>query len=434
MELTNEMKQAVDNILEDRTPLFITGKAGTGKTTLLHYIVSTVRENVVVAAPTGVAAVNAKGSTLHSLFNIPFGVLDPTAPVKLSKFTNKVGVMNAMRVLIIDEVSMVRPDVMDYIDAVLRGYRKNSMPFGGVKVVMIGDLYQLPPVVTAQEKDIISLWYTNHYFFNARVFNKTDIKVIELSRIFRQSEPTFIQLLNNIRTYNVGPDDLDMLSELRNKECKNSFNGQYIHICTHKIDVSRINTELLGKPTHTFKAKVTDKFNVNSAPCDLELKIRVGARVMILINDKTQGICNGSLGNIKEIKDDAVIVTLDNGKDVNISMNTWEDVEYKMTQGKLTSTSKGTISQFPITLAWAITIHKSQGLTFDHVIIHTKGAFCPGQIYVALSRCRTLEGIYIDSFISQRHIIPDSSLINFEQAYKSNNNIYSKKQHESTKC
>lgn len=416
--LTDEMKQAIRLIETTDTAIYITGKAGTGKTTFLKYIVNNIQKKFVITASTGIAAINAGGVTLHSLLSIPFGVLNPNETIKTGFDENKKAILNAIDVLIIDEISMVRPDVIDYVDRKLRIYRDNELPFGGVQIIMFGDLYQLPPVVTNNEKDILLQLYKGAYFFYAHVFRKSGFKIIELNRIFRQSDLRFIEILNHIRSYTITNEDIEDLEELRDKRLSNEFDNQYIHICSYKKDVQRINEELLGEPTHTFYAQLQNDFNINSAPCDRKLMLRVGARVMMLVNDRFHLYCNGSLGIVESIDDKTVVIKLDNGCTIGVERCEWTSYEYRMVDGKIKSVMKGSCKQFPITLAWAITIHKSQGLTFDKIVIHTQGVFCPGQLYVALSRCTSLQGIISDSFIDKRHILPDMELIEFEQAYK----------------
>ena len=424
MVITDEMKRAIELIETTNDSIYITGKAGTGKTTFLKWLVDNCDKNFVVAASTGIAAINAEGVTLHSLFNIPFGVHDPNSKIKNGIYQKKVELMNAIDALIIDEVSMVRPDMIDYIDQKLRIYRKSKEPFGGVQVIMFGDLYQLPPVVVKNEREILLEFYPGAYFFYANVFRDSGFHIVELDHIFRQTNERFIEILNHVRSYQLTEDDIEDLSSVRDKALSEKMDGSHIHICSHKRDVQRINTKMLGEPTHSYEASINGEFKIESAPCDHTLDLRKGARVMMLANDKMQRYCNGSLGIVSELNDSLVQVELDNGYTVNLGRHEWSTQEYKMQDGKIVSEIKGTCSQFPLTLAWAITIHKSQGLTFDNIAIHTKGVFCPGQIYVALSRCTSLEGIVSDVFIDRRHILPDRELLAFEKAYKTTGHIF----------
>lgn len=429
MIITEEMNEAIALIRDTNESLYITGKAGTGKTTFLRHIVGNIKKNFIITAPTGVAAVNAGGITLHSFLNIPFGVLGPHSP-KESKFSpQKRTLVKAIDVLVIDEVSMVRADVLDFVDIKLRIYRQRNEPFGGVQVVMFGDLHQLPPVVTSAEKEALEVYYKGPYFFNAAVWREKGFRIIELTHIFRQSDEHFIRILNNIRNYQLTREDIESLEEIRDKGASQNFDGRYVHICSLKNDVNRINMELLGEATHQYDIEFSDGFNENSAPCEEQLKLRVGARVMTLVNDKEGRYCNGSLGFVTNLDESGVVVELDDGEVVRLERYEWEQCEYKTEKDeegkpKVVRVVKGTCKQIPLALAWAITIHKSQGLTFDNIVIHSKGIFCPGQLYVALSRCRTLEGIASDTFISQRMIFPDHELSAFEKAYKEHGNIF----------
>ena len=246
IQITKEMQDAIAYIEETDKPIYITGKAGTGKTTLLKHLIKTSDKKFLIASPTGVAAINSGGMTLHSLFNIPFGPLDSGAADR-SWFSNeKSKIFNSIDCLVIDEVSMVRPDVMDFIDVKLQGYRENNQPFGGVQIIMFGDLFQLPPVVKASDKNFLHEWYDGHNFFNANVFKHLPFKVVELTHVFRQTDQSFVNLLNHIREYKITPEDIDQLSELRDKGKADVYDNKYIHICTHKSDVASINNKSIG--------------------------------------------------------------------------------------------------------------------------------------------------------------------------------------------
>lgn len=422
--ITDEMKKAIELIETTNRCIYITGKAGTGKTTFLKNLVTNCKKKIIITASTGIAAINAGGVTLHSLLNIPFGVLDPYLPVTQGLPPYKYELINSIEVLVIDEISMVRPDTIDYIDKKLRVFRNNREPFGGVQVVMFGDLYQLPPVVPTNEKDILLQFYRGVYFFYANVLRYCGFHIVELNHIFRQTDQKFINILNNIRSYRPTQEDIEELAELRNRKESCNYDGSHIHICAYKRDVQRINEELLGTPSHIYHAVIEKDFNANFAPCDIKLSLRVGARVMMLVNDKFQLYCNGSLGVVEGLSDKVVTVKLDNGCSVAVERYEWSAKEYKMKDGKIISETKGTCKQFPLTLAWAITIHKSQGLTFDNIVIHAKEVFCSGQVYVALSRCTSLQGIVSDVFIDHKHILPDEELVIFEKSYKETNYIY----------
>jgi len=286
----------------------------------------------------------------------------------------------------------------------------------------------LPPVTKKQEREILSDFYDGFFFFNALVFKRTGFHIVELTKIFRQTEPEFINVLNNIRNYQVTSDELDLLSELKDRKISSSYDNEYIHICTHKADVEKINADKLGEQEiRNYDIVIKDKFPESSIPCDLHLKLRVGARVMSLVNDSLKGYYNGMLGIVTALEDNVITVRMDNGRTIKFERYTWSNTQYTLKDNEIVKEEIGSCTQFPLTLAWAITIHKSQGLTFDKIIIHVSHTFCPGQLYVALSRCRTLEGIVSDAFITKQMIIPEYALIDFERAYKSEGNYYGKR-------
>ena len=423
-QLTEEMQEAIQLINGGERCVYITGKAGTGKTTFLKYLIKNLKKNVVVAASTGVAAINAGGMTLHSLLSIPMGMV-ATQQAKYRKMNPiRANVLKRIDVLIIDEISMVRVDVIDYVNWRLRQVRDNDEPFGGVQIIMFGDLYQLPPVVKKKEKKALNIYYQHPYFFCADVFKRCPFRIVELTHVFRQTDENFVRLLNNIRNYTLTFDDAERLKNICNvRECSD-FSTNRIHICSLRSEVAKINEEQLGEPTHVFAAVFQGDFMHGAYPCDADLKIRIGARVMMLKNDPDLRYYNGSLGTVTRIVPEYISVALDSGITVDIGRFSWKSYEYETEDGKVVAKERGSCEQFPITLAWAITIHKSQGLTFDQVAIHAHQIFAPGQIYVALSRCRSLEGVVTDTYITRRHILPNRMLVAFEDAYKDNGYLF----------
>lgn len=423
--LTDEMQKVVDIVEKGDANIFVTGKAGSGKTAFLKYLIENTKKNCIVTAPTGVAAINAGGVTLHSLFCIPFGPITPYDRLNFKFNKWKKELIRQLDVLIIDEISMVRPDVLDTVDRTLRMICEDSEPFAGKQVVMFGDLFQLPPVVKSDERKLLSAYYDDFYFFNARVWKNTGFNVVELTKIFRQSDQAFINVLNRIRNYEVTSEELDVLSELKNREVYDDFKGEHIHICTHRKDVEAINNKELGiNGVMQFNSSIRDKFPDSSMPCDAHLKLRVGARVMALTNDTQKGYYNGMLGQVIFMTPDVITARMDNGATVKFERHTWKNMQYVLEGDKIKKTEIGSCTQFPLTLAWAITIHKAQGLTFDKIALHVSKTFCPGQLYVALSRCRTLEGIVSDAFITKKMVIPEYALMDFEREYKQNGDWY----------
>lgn len=429
MELTDEMSRAFQIIENTTDNLFITGKAGTGKTTFLRYIVEHTHKNIVVAAPTGIAAINAGGVTLHRLFSITLEPQGPNMPIKGRLYPDKYELFKTLDALIIDEASMVRPDVLDYVDRKLRLYRLSELPFGGIQIILFGDLFQLPPVIKKAEATILKKWYRGNYFFHSHALREKGFQIIELTKVFRQRDERFINMLNRIREYQLLPMDMEDLSELRDNRQSKDYSTHAIHICSLRRDADKINDQMIGKATHVFPAVFKDKFNPKNAPCDVNLKLRAGARVMTLVNDANQGFYNGSMGTVTSISKDKIGVLMDDGHEVVVVPFTWTDREYEVKEDKIQTIEKGSCTQFPLALGWAITIHKSQGLTFDKIVIHCPYAFAPGMLYVALSRCTSMEGITTDFFISRKAIKADNELIAFNKAcqtngYKFNHDAY----------
>lgn len=411
--------------------IFLTGKAGTGKTTFLQYIKEKSKKRLVIVAPTGVAAINARGVTIHSFFQVPFGPIIPDENGRLMLNQNirvtKISIMKSMDLLIIDEVSMVRADLLDAIDATLRRYKSKFRPFGGVQVILIGDVQQLPPVTKNDEWQVLSPFYSTPYFFSSRVYNEANFVSIELRKIYRQENEDFLNILEKIRN-----DDADegILSKLNQRYLPDyKYDDEaYITLTTHNEKAERINEAKLEKipeKSITYIAKVKDYFPEYSYPAPLNLELKVGAQVMFIKNDSSQEkrYYNGKIGIVKELKENSVMVA-DNEDSVplEVATETWENIQYRINPDNknLEEELLGTFVQIPLKLAWAITIHKSQGLTFDKVIIDAQSAFAHGQTYVALSRCRTLEGIILKSKIGQSAIINDYKVLIFNDNVRQN--------------
>jgi hypothetical protein len=401
--------------------VFLTGKAGTGKTTLLKQIVDTTHKKTVIAAPTGIAAINAGGVTLHSLFHLPFGAFIPDNHISsegelsfplttpnllirnLKMNSQKKGLLREMELLIIDEVSMLRADLLDAIDTILRSVRRNHYPFGGLQILFIGDLWQLPPVVKNQEWNILKDYYTNIFFFNARPFKQVELIYLELDKIYRQTDPEFINLLNNFRLNKISYDDIEMLNKQHKKQFNLLDNEGYIYLTTHNHKADKINKQALEKlagKTYSYKAEVEGEFSEHSFPVDERLELKEGAQVMFIKNDYSgnQAYFNGKIGKIDSVSEYNIEVSFSDGTpSALVEQYKWENKKFALsTETKeIEERIVGTFSHYPIKLAWAITIHKSQGLTFEKAIIDISHAFAAGQIYVALSRLTSLKGLVL---------------------------------------
>ena len=410
-------------VTETRENIFLTGKAGTGKTTFLKYLKQNCAKNIIVAAPTGVAAINAGGITLHSLFQLPFHPFLPTpassqellSALKFNKQRQQL--LRKMELLVIDEISMVRCDVIDAIDTILKSIRrKHDAPFGGVQLLCIGDLFQLPPVAQRHEWNILQEYYDSPFFFDSRVIKEDLPLLIELKKIYRQKDDSFVGLLNKVRNNEMSKDDFEDLHQRYLPDFHPSPEEKFITLTSHNNQADIINSRELQKllsASHKYDAIIKDDFPENNYPAEGSLVLKVGAQVMFLKNDVIQKrYFNGKIGVIKSLDDEEIVVASD-GTDVAVTRETWENTRYVLnrTDGKLEQETLGTFTQFPLRLAWAITIHKSQGLTFEKVMIDAGAAFSSGQVYVALSRCTNLNGIVLLSKIPAEAIYSNENVL-----------------------
>lgn len=416
------LQQARDIVDATGEHLFLTGKAGTGKTTFLHQLKEQSAKRLIVTAPTGVAAMNAGGVTLHSFFQLPFGPILPDAPQRAGyRFgREKVRIIQALDLLVIDEVSMVRADLLDGVDAVLRRYRKSNQPFGGVQLLLIGDLHQLPPVLNDRDQALLQNHYPSPYFFDSLALRQTGFFTVELTKVFRQRQPEFIELLNAVRDNQWTPQ---ILQSLNQRVAPAQQDDPAITLTTHNRKADRINIEQLSRlsgPVHRFQAQVDGDFPESMYPVDAELQLKTGARVIFTKNDTGESarFYNGKVGRVVSLQGDEVRVECDeDGALIRVEAMDWQNVSYAVNEasGQLEEQVRGRFSQLPLRLAWAITIHKSQGLTFERVQVDAQDAFAQGQVYVALSRCRSLEGLLLTSPVVAPEIDPDPALTQFDQ-------------------
>ncbi len=433
-----QLKLAYDFIENTGTSVFLTGRAGTGKTTFLRYIRNHSFKRSVVVAPTGVAAINAGGVTIHSFFQLPFGPILPehAAPgqhqeaekrfLKLNK--EKINIIRSLDLLIIDEVSMVRADLLDGIDKVLRRYRQRNLPFGGVQMLLIGDLQQLPPVVKEEEKELLAPWYSTFFFFGSLALRETQYISIELKHIYRQTDHEFIGLLNKVRDNQLDNHVLAMLNQRFRPNVSELQNQGYVTLTTHNQQAREINIrrlEELKKTKRHFTASIEGEFPESAYPTEHNLALKTGAQVMFVKNDPSpeKQFYNGKTGKIAGMDDDIIYVECPEDKDnIAVSRLTWENNRYALDPDtkEIKENTIGSFTQFPLKLAWAITIHKSQGLTFEKAIVDANAAFAHGQVYVALSRCKTLEGLVLSSQISRQSIRNDNSIKDFTQNIEQN--------------
>lgn len=424
--------------------LFLTGKAGTGKTTFLHHITQSIHKRYAIVAPTGVAAVNAGGVTIHSFFQLPFCPYLPDVPELVTEYQmpeqrkqmrrNKIDVIRTLELLIIDEISMVRADLLDAIDYTLRRYRRSNKPFGGLQLLMIGDIRQLPPVVTDDEKPYMDRVYPSPFFFHSKALQRIHYITIELTTIYRQQDAAFVALLNNIRDNRF---DADTLARL-NQRCQPSFDGDgkhnYIRLTTHNHQADSVNRSRMAQlQSRSFVAEaiVEGTFPDSSAPTDRHLELKEGEQVMFVKNDSSgeHRYYNGKIGVISSLSSDSeginIAVRDEHGEHITVGRETWENIKYEIdpADNQIKQRTEGTFTQYPLRPAWAITIHKAQGLTFDHVIIDAAAAFAYGQVYVALSRCRSYEGLVLSSPISSAGAIASQDIIDFDQSRPSETEV-----------
>ncbi|MET4141756.1 AAA family ATPase [Pedobacter sp. UYP1] len=415
--------------------IFLTGKAGTGKTTLLKRIKEESSKKMVVVAPTGVAAMNAKGTTINSFFQLPAGSFFPgeigledlqlgitsieSMVNDLSYNREKTALFNELELLIIDEISMVRCDLMDMIDAILRSVRKNNIPFGGVQLLLIGDLYQLPPVTKREEWAFLSRAYASPYFFEGYVIRRNPLLQIELTTVFRQTEPEFVNILNSIRNNQITEADLALLNKRYDPDFLATDELSPIIITSHNAEANTVNKakldELPGEE-YTFVAETSGEFRDAGLQAEQTLKLKEGAQVMFIKNDtgENRKFYNGKIGKIKSVRDGEIYISFPHEDDLLLEKTSWQSFEYKTnTEEVIVQQQVGEFSQYPIKLAWAVTIHKSQGLTFDHAIIDAGKSFIAGQVYVALSRVRTLNGLILKSKISTESLRSNTEVINY---------------------
>ena len=416
-KLSQEYIDCLDEIEYSREHLFITGKAGTGKSTLLDLFRRTTSKNVVILAPTGIAALKVHGQTIHSFFKFPPRLILPS-DIKYTPSLKRI--VNKLEILILDEISMVRADILDGINKILQLHRNNNKPFGGIRLVAFGDIYQLPPIVSsAEERHFFQNNYTSAYFFASEIWQQlNNMRYINLSKVYRQTDRSFIRLLDEIR---MGDIDYDSLTAL-NENVDPDFDQEgYIYLSPRNATMQRINQQKLAElpnEERTYLPTITGEYNPNNMPTDPVLRIKVGAQVIFVKNDPDKEYVNGSLGIVTDLDTNLIRIRLNHDdKEVTIGRATWDMIRYRLdpeADAQIKPEVVGTLEAFPVKLAWAMSIHKSQGQTFEKVILDMEGgAFEFGQTYVALSRCTTLEGIVLKKPLRQRDIMVDQRVVDF---------------------
>ena len=436
IELNDRFRHALQVMDKSDNNVFITGRAGTGKSTLLEYFRDTTKKNIAVLAPTGVAAVNVKGQTVHSFFNFRPDVTPDTAGRIRPKDKD---IYKKLDAIVIDEISMVRADILDSVDIFLKRYgKKKGHPFGGIQMIFIGDLYQLPPVVTSREKALFSGHYKSPYFFSARVFDEDlftkisasfDMEFIELEKVYRQQDGKFLNILNNIRNNTVSEEEIKEMNRRYDPGFIEETDDLYIYLTTTNAMAEKINMERLSKlkvDEYSYRGIIDGDFGERNLPTSLDLSLKEGSQVMLLNNDALGRWINGSIGKVAEIEEseegpDILWIELADGRIMDLLPHKWEMYEfsYDKESSKILSESVGSFTQYPIRLAWAVTIHKSQGMTFDRVIIDIgRGTFSHGQLYVALSRCTKIGGIVLKRPVHKRNVLLDQRVVSFVTEYQ----------------
>lgn len=423
IDLNSEFQKALDLMEDTNKDVFVTGRAGTGKSTLLTHFRNITKKKAVVLAPTGVAALNVQGQTIHSFFKFKPDITLQNVKRAYSK-DNPKNLYLKIDTVIIDEISMVRSDLLDCVDKFLKLNRHSILPFGGVQMIFIGDLYQLPPVVTGSERNIFKTHYSSQYFFDAKVFEELNLEFIELEKVYRQKDDRFINLLNSVRNNSATDEQLLEINKRYNPDFIAEAESFIIYLTTTNDLADAINNQQLDKlkqKKFTYFGTTTGSFEKNSFPTDMELSVKSGAQIMMLNNDNQGRWVNGTIGKIIRIEkhsdeEDEIVIQVTEGKIYKVTPFTWELFRFSFDEKKnnLVSDTIGTFTQYPMKLAWAVTIHKSQGKTFENVVIDIgRGTFVHGQLYVALSRCTSLEGIVLKQPIAKKHIFMDWRVVKF---------------------